>query len=72
MSGPHAIWSDGVTVGGEGLNIYAYDMATKARVPGKDFETLRSPGRSIWSDGVTMWVSGSDYDSTKIYAYHMP
>ena len=41
--------------------IYAYDMATKARVPGKEFETLQAAGNhrptGIWSDGETMWVT---------------
>ena len=53
--------------------IYAYDMATKARVPGKDFDTLQAAGNilplGIWSDGETMWVS--DNLGGKIYAYDM-
>ena len=68
--------------------IYAYDAATKARVPAKDFETLRSAGNNdptgIWSDGATMWVADYSvgdwysygrygrYRQDGIYAYAMP
>ena len=72
------IWSDGDTMwvadrtdGNQ--KIYAYDMATKARVPGKDFDTLEAAGNTrpfgIWSDGETMWVA--DLFDEKIYAYDM-
>ena len=54
--------------------IYAYDMTTRERVPGKDFETLEAAGNDdpegIWSDGVTMWVADSEDD--KVFAYKMP
>ena len=46
--------------------IYAYDLTTKQRVPGKDFENdyLVAAGNDwpthIWSDGVTMWVTNFD------------
>ena len=62
------IWSDGVTMwvaDSAEKTIYAYDLTTKQRVPGRGFETLRaadrqehagSATRDIWSDGVTMWV----------------
>ena len=53
--------------------IYAYDLDTKARVPGQDFDTLKAAGNTvplgIWSDGTTMWVA--DYTEGKIYAYEM-
>ena len=49
-------------------------LATKARVPAKDFETLRSAGNNgptgIWSDGATMWVA--DIGDSRIYAYNLP
>ena len=75
---PYGIWSDGETMWVADRaridpKIYAYDLASKARVPGKDFDSEilwragnRDPG-GIWSDGVTMWVAGSG----KIYAYDM-
>ena len=67
------IWSDGTTlwVASAG-KILAYNVATKARDQGKDFNTLAGAGRptGIWSDGTTMWVA-DEYDD-KIYAYNMP
>ena len=52
--------------------VYAYDMATTARVPGREFNALDAAGnlrpRGIWSDGTTTWVS--DSEDAKIYAYH--
>ena len=75
---PRGIWSDGETMWVVDIRfgnqkIYAYDMATKARVPGKDFDTLQAAGNTlplgIWSDGETMWVS--DNIEGKIYAYDM-
>ena len=76
---PFGMWSDGVTMWvlhhGQ---IYAYVMATKARVPGEDFKTLggnlfprNSSPENIWSDGETMWVSDSDRHDPRIYAYDM-
>ena len=62
-----------VVVDGEDSNIYAYDLATKARVPAKDFNTLDAAGndspRGIWSDGTTMWVA--DIWDNKVYAYDL-
>ena len=53
--------------------IYAYDLASKARVPGMEFDTLKASGQNdptgIWSDGSVMWVA--DYADGKIYAYDM-
>ena len=40
---PEGLWSDGVTMwvaDPRDEKLYAYDMATKARDPGKDFDTL--------------------------------
>ena len=73
---PNGIWSDGTTlwvvdVGVEKL--YAYDLATGARIPSKELDTLESAGntnpRGIWSDGTTIWVT--DYSDDKIYAYNL-
>ena len=73
---PGGIWSDGETMwvsDWEDDKIYAYDMATKERVSGKDFNTLEAAGNTgpfgIWSDGETMWVT--DLTDDKIYAYDM-
>ena len=53
--------------------IYAYNLATKARDAGKDFNTLIDAGNNnpegIWSDRTTMWVVDNVDD--KIYAYDM-
>ena len=58
---------------GSDEKLYAYDMATKARVSGKDFDTLQDAGNTgpmgLWSDGETMWVA--DWYGEKIYAYDM-
>ena len=73
---PLGIWSDGETMWVVDFieeKIYAYDLATKARVPGKDFDTLKAAGNAwpqgIWSDGETMWVV--DFIEEKIYAYDL-
>ncbi len=75
-SAPGGIWSDGTTMWVAdwflGKKIYAYNLATKARVPGRDFNTLDADTdrpSGIWSDGTTMWVS--DWLNDKIYAYDM-
>ena len=53
--------------------IYAYDLATKDRVRGQDFDLLEAAGNTsplgIWSDGTTLWVV--DYADEKIYAYDL-
>ena len=73
---PLGIWSDGETMWVADFieeKIYAYDLATMARVPGKDFDTLQAAGNTrpqgIWSDGTTMWVADSFEE--KIYAYDL-
>ena len=82
---PTGIWSDGTTMwvadDAEGWvdglenndRIYAYVLATRARDPGKDFNTLNAAGNDdpegIWSDGTTMWVA--DQSEEKLYAYDM-
>ena len=41
--------------------IYAYNLNTKARQPGNDFDTLDAAGndapQGLWSDGTTLWVT---------------
>ena len=53
--------------------LYAYNLDTKARDAGKDFDTLSAAGnnrpRGIWSDETTMWVADSEDD--KLYAYNL-
>ncbi|MDE2887995.1 MAG: fibronectin type III domain-containing protein [Gemmatimonadota bacterium] len=81
---PTGIWSDGTTMWvaddaqGEWFaenndKIYAYVLATRARDPSKDFNTLNAAGNDdpegIWSDGTTMWVA--DQSDEKLYAYDM-
>ena len=75
-TGPQGIWSDGTTMWVADIiddKIYAYDLATGARVPGNDFDTLKAVGDTwplgIWSDGTTMWVVG--FFDKKIYAYDL-
>ena len=78
---PSDIWSDGATMwvvdAGIGTDtIYAYDLATGARLTDQDFDTLRAGGQvspqGIWSDGATMWVTEGYDDEGKIYSYNMP
>ena len=73
-SNAQGIWSDGITLwvaDSTDDKLYAYTLATKARDPNKDFDTLAAAGntspRGIWSDGITLWVADSTDD--KIYAY---
>ena len=78
---PTGLWSDGATMwvaDFEDSKIYAYNMATKARVEDKEFDTLASSSsqeddnsnpKGIWSDGATMWVS--DENATRVFAYDM-
>ena len=73
---PWGIWSDRTTMwvaDAAGAKIYAYNLSTKERDAGKDFDTLAAAGndqpRGIWSDGTTMWVA--DAAGAKIYAYNL-
>ena len=68
------IWSDGTTIWvaqWESLKFFAYDLATGAYDPEKDFD--RTPGnrypRDVWSDGTTLYVP--DHYSQKLFAYNM-
>ena len=72
---PTGIWSDGTTmwVVDRNAKIYAYNLRTRARDSGRDFNTLKDAGNEspagIWSDGTTMWVV--DHADGGIYAYNM-
>ena len=72
---PTGIWSNGTTmwVADRSAKIYAYNLRTKARDSGRDFNTLKASRndhpKGIWSDGTTMWVVNSRYST--IYAYNM-
>ena len=70
--GRWTMWVADDQFGGE-EKIYAYAMATRARDPGKDFNTLDDAGNDepegIWSDGTTMWVADDPWFGEKIYAY---
>ena len=71
---PTGIWSDGTTmwVADRSAKIYAYNMRTRARDRGREFNTLATENESpagIWSDGTTMWVV--DLADGRIYAYNM-
>ena len=85
ISNPAGVWSDGDTLwvanngrttvaGGVVINkLYAFNVATKQRDQGKDFNTLNDAGNAkpwgIWSDGETMWVA--DFAEDQIFAYDM-
>ena len=73
---PEGLWSDGTTMWVADWfddKLYAYNLSTKERDPGKDFDTLSGAGNnsttSIWSDGTTMWVA--DWSDDKLYAYNL-
>ena len=70
------LWSDGTTMwvaDYQDVVVYAYDLATHQRVPGKDINTLRAAVNNnpagIWSDGSTVWIV--DYRDAKVYAYNL-
>ena len=75
-SRPSGLWSDGTTMwvaDSSDARLHAYDMATGARDPARDFNTLTAAGNNdpigIWSDGATMWVA--DFVDAKLYAYDL-
>ena len=85
ITNPAGVWTDSETLwvarndrttadAGMVINkLYAFNLSTKRRDPGKDFNTLNDAGNSkpwgIWSDGETMWVL--DYTDYHIFAYDM-
>ena len=65
---PIGMWTDeGGSVAwildSEDKKVYAYRLSDGSRLPGKDYDTLKAAGitlpRGLWSDGTTMWISGS-------------
>ena len=75
---PLGLWSDGTTMWAvehsgllSGVKVYAYNMSSKSRDSGKDFNFLGSSGNSnpygILTNNATMWVT--DYQDDKVYAY---
>ena len=83
---PSGIWSDNETLwvsDDDDAKLYAYNLATRARDPDKDFDLARNPGtptqdnrdsEGIWSNGTTMWVAnnpGFVNGGDKIFAYKM-
>ena len=68
---PDGLWSDGATlwvVDTDDRMLYAYDLASKARNPGKDVALSRNTRPlGLASDGITLWVS--DYQAGTVYAY---
>ena len=78
---PQGIWSDGKTLwvaDADDGRVYAYDMASKIRDPGRDVDTVTIPGivdnrplAGIWSDGETMWVLDPSAGEEKLFAYDM-
>ena len=64
---PVGIWANTTTMWVADANdskVYAYNISTKARDSSKDFNG--ATGYAIWSDGVTMWISG-----TNLLAYNL-
>ena len=70
------LWSDGITMwvsDNSDNKLYAYNLASKERDGGKDFDTLTAAGNTsplgLWSNGTTMWVG--DTGDNKLYAYNL-
>ena len=73
---PQGIWSNGGTMwvaDNDSDKIYAYNLATKQREQGNDFNALNAGGNNnpsgLWSNDTTMWVA--DRDDAMVYAYGM-
>ena len=71
VGSPAGLWSNGKTMWVEGAKrriVYAFDLQTKARVPSRDYDIVRSPPppspydlfkmitSGMWSDGSIIWV----------------
>lgn len=73
----NGIWSDGVTMwvhDGRDRKLYAYNLITKARDPGKDFDSRIWCDGGIWSDGTYVWTSlsfGSISERDRLYAWNL-
>ena len=75
------LWSDGTTMWVEGIHhrtVYAFDLRTKARLPGLDFDIVQPPPQEAWYD--RLWQSGMWSDGSIIWlkqgrysvAYNLP
>ena len=81
LSSSWNVWSDGRimwVLDSVQRKVYAYRVSDKSRVPGEDIDVtsvFNSSTRGMWSDGVTMWISGKplpdDNVSDQIYAFRM-
>ena len=76
IANPDEIWSDGTTLWvastiGSTAKLYAYTLATGARLETQDFDQLDGAGNlnlfGMWSDSATMWVA--DGADRHLYAY---
>ena len=77
---PGGLWSDGTTMWVEDIyhrKVYAFDLQTKARLPGLDFDIVRAPQAGwsnrlwqsgMWSDGNIIWLKQGRYS----VAYNLP
>ena len=55
---------------GADSKIYAFNMGTKARTPGEDFNTPSGGAPyGIWSDGNTIWVANRNYRNIDAYDF---
>ena len=74
---PEGIWSDGDIMwvaDDDDENVYAYDLNTKARVPGEDFKGLTAVSNTfptgLWADETTMFVANyGSASNNRIFAY---
>ena len=67
---PSGLWSDGTALWIADLQsarVFAFAMADKARLPGRDIATAARQPAGLWSDGTTLRVA--DYGGGKLYAY---
>ena len=79
LPSPGGIWSDGDIMwvsDPRNRRILAFDMATKERIPERDFhgleEKLISQPSSLWSDGKKMWVvNDTFFTSRRVASFDM-
>ena len=69
---PQGIWSDGATIWvADNIDdkLYAYDLDSRAHMPGKELAPPVGVPYGIWSDGIALWVVHSPSGAgTKVYA----
>ena len=68
---PQGIWSDGATIWvADNIDdkLYAYDLDSRAHMPGKELAPPVGVPYGIWSDGIALWVVHSPSGAgTKVY-----